>query len=300
MKFIESSVEEIKHPHPLAKIELIGRTCYKSESYITSESAYKFVSNLVKHNHLAMLEHAYFTFVIPYDYITDEASHEIMLNNFMNISYDSSLNFMFISTNLRVLIENDGNIENIMRDALYRHYPEVIKVILPDYTPSSGIIGNLVLPQDLAIANIDKSKHSFRTFKFITDRGVSHELVRHRVASFAQESTRYCNYQKDKFGNEITFIKPSTWHEMSSFARIRLKESLKYSERAYMALIDNGLKPQQARAVLPNALKTEIIVTTSEAEWHHIADLRLRGTTGAPHPDIKELMQKLQMLFPEI
>ncbi|MDR0726662.1 MAG: FAD-dependent thymidylate synthase [Rickettsiales bacterium] len=124
--------------------------------------------------------------------------------------------------------------------------------------------------------------------KFITDRGVSHEIVRHRIASFLQESTRYCNYGKDKFGKEITVIKPSTWDDWAETARNNWTNAVRQSEKSYLAMIDDGVTPQQARAVLPNSLKTEINVGGNFREWRHI--FQLRAISRAAHPDIRALM----------
>jgi thymidylate synthase (FAD) len=124
--------------------------------------------------------------------------------------------------------------------------------------------------------------------KFVTDRGVSHEIVRHRMCSFVQESTRYCNYSKEKFGEEITVIKPSTWDEMVLTQQERWKEAVRESEIAYLGMLKAGLSPQQARDVLPNSLKTEIVVRANFREWRHI--LRLRALSHAAHPDMRTLM----------
>ena len=131
------------------------------------------------------------------------------------------------------------------------------------------------------------------TAKFTTDRGVSHEIVRHRTMSFAQESQRYVGYDKERFGNEIVFVKPH-WYDEEFPACLTWIEGLKEAEKKYMELREAGLKPQDARGVLPNATKTEIIVTGFESDWKHFFDLRATGTTGAPHPDIKKLAVELQ------
>lgn len=135
------------------------------------------------------------------------------------------------------------------------------------------------------------------TVHFVCDRGVSHEFVRHRVFSFAQESTRYCNYSKDKFGNEVTFIEPCWYNTSKSndLADEYFINSLKDAERLYFNLLDNGWKPQEARAVLPNALKTELVMTgfVDESGWINFFNLRALGTTGAPHPQAKELAEPL-------
>lgn len=200
MKIVNQSFEILTSLNADAaykRIESIARTCYKSEAQITETSAQKMVSNLVKRNHWAMLEHV------------------------------------------------------------------CISV------------------------------------KFITDRGVSHEIVRHRVASYAQESTRYCNYSADKFGNEITVIKPSEFEE-NSFEYRAWEQTCQLAEITYNALIERGVTPQIARSVLPTCLKTEIVVTMNLREWMHFFNLRAVGTTGAPHPQIKELAMPLLEVFANV
>ncbi len=123
--------------------------------------------------------------------------------------------------------------------------------------------------------------------KFICDRGVSHELVRHRLCSFLQSSTRYCNYSLDKFGNEITVIRPSTWESWDSNSRTAWVNSMAKSEEEYLAMLAAGRQPQEARAVLPNSLMTEIMVRTNFREWLKIFSLRC---DKAAHPDIRALL----------
>ncbi len=127
-------------------------------------------------------------------------------------------------------------------------------------------------------------EHETVSLRFICDRGVSHEIVRHRIASYSQESTRYCNYSKDKFGNEITVIKPIFLAEDSKSYKL-WKEAMENSEKSYFGLIENGAKPQEARSVLPNSLKTEIVVTMNLREWRHF--FRLRTAKNA-HPQMRE------------
>ncbi|WCF58403.1 thymidylate synthase, flavin-dependent [Bacteroides phage PhiCrAssBcn14] len=152
------------------------------------------------------------------------------------------------------------------------------------------------------------------TVKFICDRGVSHEFVRHRVFSFAQESTRYCNYSKDKFGNEITYILP-IWSTMPvgeyevdciALSKIGQKEREDYTpdeqfieaitnaEWNYFHLLQLGWTPQQARAVLPNSLKTELVMTGFISDWEHFFKLR---DAGNAHPQARELAHPLHMEF---
>lgn len=131
-------------------------------------------------------------------------------------------------------------------------------------------------------------EHASISLRFICDRGVTHELVRHRLASYSQESTRYCNYSKGKFGNEITVIEPCFWGENSPEYQM-WKKACEFSETMYMDLLNEGATPQQARSVLPNSLKTEIVVTMNVSEWRHFLEMRLVGIAGAPHPQMVEL-----------
>lgn len=146
-------------------------------------------------------------------------------------------------------------------------------------------------------------EHASVTVKFVVDRGISHELVRHRLASFAQESTRYCNYSKDDFGSEITFIIPEYLEYKSEGWNI-WKESMKQAEDAYFKMLDFGLSPQQARAVLPNSLKTEVVMTANLREWRHFFKLRALGITGKPHPQMLEvavpLLEDMKNLIPVV
>ena len=149
-------------------------------------------------------------------------------------------------------------------------------------------------------------EHSSLSVKFVVDRGVSHELVRHRIASFAQESTRYCNYSKDKFGNEITVILPCFFDTgmgilSNSLVYQEWKSACECAEERYFNLLKMGATPQQARTVLPNSLKTEITVTANYREWRNFFKLR---TAEASHPQMREvaipLLKELKTLIPII
>lgn len=132
-------------------------------------------------------------------------------------------------------------------------------------------------------------EHAWFSVKFVCDRGVSHELARHRVVSFAQESTRYCNYGNEKFGRQITVIEPC-FLEKSSFAYGLWAEGVAHAEWAYFALLDDGARPEEARSVLPNSLKTEVVITANLREWRHILKLR---TAETAHPQMLQLMRPL-------
>ena len=135
-------------------------------------------------------------------------------------------------------------------------------------------------------------EHAYMTVKFICDRGVSHELVRHRLCSFAQESQRYCAYNKDKFGHDVTFIWPCYFKNASQEVTNRWLNDVRDAEQTYFELLKT-CSPEEARAVLPNSTKTEIVVTANMREWRHIFKLRALGTTGRPHPQMLELMVPL-------
>ena len=188
MKIIlPSSTVETTTVFPLAHIESAGRTCYKSEGFITKESQEKFAKLLLASGHLSVIEHA------------------------------------------------------------------------------------------------------SATVRIICDRGVSHELVRHRLCAFSQESTRYCNYSKDKFGNELTFIKPCFWNRGDA-GYDHWVRAMSQAERTYLTLLAGGASPQQARSVLPNSLKTEIVVTANLREWRHIFTMRCDKPA---HPQMREIMLPL-------
>lgn len=142
-------------------------------------------------------------------------------------------------------------------------------------------------------------EHYSFSVKFTCDRGVSHEIVRHRIAAFAQESTRYCNYSKSKFGNEITVIAPVFFDSDFSQAWDIWKKGCEAAEETYFKLIQDGATPQEARSVLPNSLKTEIVMTANLREWRHFFKLR---TVDTAHPQMREitrpLLSELKMLIP--
>lgn len=178
-------------------------------------------------------------------------------------------------------------------------------------------------------------EHASFSVVFTVDRGVSHELVRHRMASFAQESSRFCNYSDGKFGSEITVIEPCFYNNINSFKKREIRELIDNGEMAeireaglsdeelryalwyescslaetnYIAMIQHGATPQEARDVLPTSLKTEVVVTANMRSWRHVFKLRAAGETGKPHPQmteimvplLKELKQKLPVLFEDI
>lgn len=147
-------------------------------------------------------------------------------------------------------------------------------------------------------------EHSFLSVRFICDRGISHELVRHRLASFAQESTRYCNYSLEKHNGEVTFIKPFFFEEDDNTFLVWLAH-MDASEQAYLKMIVSGVPPQEARSVLPNSLKTEVVMTANYREWRHFFKLRCAPTAHPQMQEItipllEELTRKIPVVFDDI
>lgn len=128
-------------------------------------------------------------------------------------------------------------------------------------------------------------EHEKITVRIVCDRGVTHEIVRHRIASYSQESTRYCNYSQEKFGGELTFIQPCFWKEGDRAYQL-WSETMEQIESSYMKMLEEGASPQEARSILPNSLKTEIVVTMNLREWRHFFKLR---TSKRAHPQMREI-----------
>ena len=267
------------------QIEIAGRTCYKSEDKITEDSAKEFVERMIKSGHGAMLEHGTVYLKVPYGTMDDrgEFSNEPIVIKYIDNPYSVVMNnsendYWYITSNYRVIIENEWI------DDLYY----------------------LCEPTEFHAKRI--------TVHFVCDRGVSHEFVRHRVFSFAQESTRYCNYSKDKFGNELTFIEPC-WledykYDVNSYNQL-FRDSLRWAEAHYLDLLrkwedkipdkryktgfrNNPWTPQQARAILPNSLETELVMTGFISDWKHFFELR---DAASAHPQVQELAHPLHEAF---
>lgn len=297
MQLIKPSFEVIEQEPGfegiLKQIEKVGRTCYKSEDKIKEGSAKKFVDMLTTNCHGAMLEHGtvYLKVLLSNELVLEDAYGE---NNSVSV-YNRYINNKYSKVNCK------SGLENIF----------ITDTVEPGYayiTTNYRVIVENGWLDDLKYQCEPTEYHEKRiTVKFICDRGVSHEYVRHRVFSFAQESTRYCNYSKGKFGEELTFIQPlwldedllSSYGPYHTVARDKSPESifianLNNSERDYMDLIKLGWKPQEARNILPNSLKTELVMTGFIDDWKHFFELRC---DSAAHPQAKELAVPLQQLF---
>jgi len=298
VKFIEPNVTLIEEKDPYKKIELAGRVCYKSESKITDDSAKKFVKGLIKSTHTAMLEHKVFVFEI-YD---DSAVYTEFLrrDNYFHVTSEivndkkGYRNRVIASANVRAICQRGIN-DPVYR-AIYKEYPDVCYNVNPSALELFDYVDVRIIDVEKEYINFNVKElieHIYFTFRIITDRGVTHELVRHRPCSFAQESTRYVNYK-----DGISIALPSGYYAKPHYVQEIYQDAFEHAEKCYRELIEEcGESPQQARAVLPTALKTEIIITTNLKEYIHILNLRYKGTTGNPHPDIKVVAEKINYLI---
>lgn len=271
MNIINSSVELLRQPEIgldgiYEQIERCGKTCYKSTPK-GGVTAKEFVARLISNHHTAMLEHGtvylkYSAALNPSD-STPLDKYKFNKYSKLNAVYFPACGMkeVYVTTNLRVLQE-----EGWTGDLVYLCAPTCY--------------------------------HNRRyTVRIKCDRAVSHELVRHRVFSFAQESQRYCNYSKDKFGKELTFISPAK--DMTPDEYKVWRHALSTAEESYFKLIDLGFKPQEARSVLPNSTKTELIMTGFETDWDDFFDLRVRELTGPVSPDMKIVANSIYSLISE-
>ena len=283
MKLIKQSFEILDQQSGLEgihkQIELSGRTCYKSEDKIIEGSAKEFVDRMIKSGHGAMLEHG--TVYLKFEGIVHDFGigypggiMKYIGNPYSKVNIEGTT--YYVTTNFRVLVYNGW-----MDDLKYICEPT--------------------------------EHHEKRiTVKFITDQGILREFTRHRVFSFAVESTRYCNYTKDKFSNEVTFIQPNwisdedikdyhmdidyfTDQDDNHITAInRFMSALKNAEYFYMELIKLGWKPQQARNVLPLATKCDMVMTGFVSDWKNFFELR---DAASAHPQAQELAHSLHEIF---
>lgn len=267
------------------QIEICGRTCYKSEDKITDTSAKPFVERMMKSQHYAMLEHGtiYLKANCPEGFIGQTEMVERYKANPYSVVKHCGGTYL-ITTNYRVIVENGW-----FDDLEYMCEP----------TPC----------------------HEMRiSVKFRTQIAVTREMNRHRVNSIAESSTRYCNYTKDKFGGEISIIRPEwqdgidyTISHDDDFLHSLASDLCNYkswspvvkwwfanaiAEKMYLSMIEEDeLKPQDARTILPLDTSTEIVHTAFLKDWRHFFDLRSKGTTGKPHPDILRVARELENMF---
>lgn len=271
MKIINSNAKIIHQALELEgmykHIELCGRISYKSEDKVSESSYGKFVGNLIKSGHTSVLEHGtvYMEREVNYSSSdTNEYFDKYEKNPYSEVNYSDGIGY--VTTNFRVLVENKWT-----SDLFY-------------------------------LCNPTEFHKQRVTFKFITSIGIVREFLRHRKFSFTNESTRYCNYSKDKFDNEIVFIAPywlnddRQFHHSEAFknAYELFCSSCEEAERNYMLLLDEGFKPEEAREFLPLCTKSELVMTGFEEDWLHFLNLRLYNKTGKSHPDMMFLASQIE------
>lgn len=273
MKLVKQSFEILNQNPGLdgiyEAIERAGRTCYKSKRP-EGQTAKDFVNRMIASQHYAMLEHGTvylkFTFRAGGIATGPKDGTKYMNNPYSKVNFGKGME-QYVTTNLRVLVENGwlGDLQYLCEPTEY-HEKRV-------------------------------------TVRFTTGVDISREFNRHRVNSMAEQSTRYCNFSKDKFNSEITCIIPHAYLESNAMGGMDTEdidvfcEALKQSEKAYFKLLELGWKPENARKVLPLDLATELVHTAFVSDWNHFFDLRSRETTGKAHPDAKALAEPLMKEF---
>ena len=305
MQIVNQSAILLPHDKPHNEfIEQVARVCYKSEKHIKEGSADKLVYGLVNNQHLAMIEHEYIYMKVnddTWDAITMlEMDDDCHINKYLNFGRLDSLKVITgslrawreWSDNVKEFIFADDSVQsnefmNVLN--LLHLYDEVIFPYHYSDIPIDKDAVKLLTREE--IEDICDKHYSVpccllpHTIKFITSRAVATEMIRHRPASPAMESQRYVDYKKN---GGIDFITPMI--DPNSYAYQIWHYAAVISESQYIDLRKLGIPPEIARGVLPNDAKTEIVVTATEEEWQHIINLRYYGTTGAPHPQMKELM----------
>jgi thymidylate synthase (FAD) len=327
MKIIKPSVELLKPTDPILHIEQIARVCYKSEDAIKPGTAEKLITMLIKNGHEAMLESYVFVAEVSKKVYKDVVSLNPTLLKFLNFTdftFNGSPRYL-ISGNARawrnlIFHAPDSKGVNFVVQRLIDLYPIFnagYKVVTPpgyDTFISSSVqsyidlsdnyngfdrmlhklsVRFLTEPEIDNLYSYEKKYHHYFSFKFICDRGVLAEITRHRQASFAAESTRYVNYSKDKFGSEITVVEPC-YYKPGSYQYKKWLNMCRQSERYYMDLLANESKPQEARSILLNSLKTEVVMTANGISLDNFFDLR---TAPTAHPSMQEVAKPAFELY---
>ncbi len=309
MKIIPPSFEiltELDRGSMASRLESCGRICYKSEARITPESAGPFIKNVLKSGHNSVAEMAVCTIKVS-------LANRSMVERF----FETLPKFLTVTLLEKEVLLITGSVRAFRE--LYMSHPtlKMVKgvtkflaerdpIFFFDLLPKNGWARqDGVLVEKLSLAEVDRlpadllSKHRFLAVKLITNRAVTHEIVRHRPCSFLQESQRYCRYDKEQFGKEVTFIKPMFFAEGSAEYAL-WQRAMEETEALYLQLLESS-SPQAARTVLPNSCKTEIIVYANLMEWVHICRLR---TSTAAEPSMRELMVPLlaefKQMFPAV
>ena len=276
------------------RLEACGRVCYKSEDKITEESAIPFVTKITGHGHNSVLEMAVATLRITCGIDHRQALYQCQPKY---LQIDEIATGLLVTGSIRAfreLYRQHADLAIISDSVGYlaAKYPYLFADII---TADARRKDELIAISKLSLAEVEKLppdlvlRHRFVGVKFIVNRAVTHELVRHRPCSFLQESQRYCRYSHAKFGNQLTFIRPIFYAEDSVEFEL-WRQAMAETERLYLLLLATST-PQAARTVLPNSCKTEIIAYCNLAEWKHIFILR---TSPAAEPSMREVMLPLQ------
>lgn len=264
MKLIENKIEKLEQKHDLLgiyeQIEIAGRTAYKSLDKIEydenerSKTAKAFVDKMIELGHGSPLEHGTVYLKFPSD---GKVNMIYWLSSYTIVKKDPNISDspVYVTTNYRVLVEED-------------------------------------LLEDLEFLCEPTEFHEKRTtFRLTCSRVQADSFVRHRVFSFLMESTRYCNYSDGKFDNEITVVEPTRWDDFSAVQQNLFFGAWDYAKHNYMTLIKNGVKPEDARDLLPLQLKTELIMTGTESQWEQFFKLRI---SDHAHPDTKYIAEQIK------
>ena len=321
MKTINAGYRLIDDPSITKKIEKVARVCYKSEDKIDEGTDMIMCRSLIKRQHTAMLEHASLVLEVgEQEYSLIETLRSFMENmiedgeqnrkcylRYTNSTLDGNNYRYFISGNIRAWYEfmiyaNSVNglpkrLYNIINDNVNNIFDidvNAFDFVTFDMYNEDDFYAKVVTDMN-QLTDEERMVHETFSVLFTVDRGVTHELVRMRDCSFAQESTRYCNYANGKFGNEITVILPCFFDtgmgtNSNSLVYKEWESACKNAEASYFKLLEYGAKPQEARDILPTSVKADIVMTTNLAEWKHIFNLRACDSTGPAHPQMKEVM----------
>lgn len=304
MKVIPPSFEimdEQDRQEPAVRIEACGRLCYKSEDRISADSAPVFVRNIIKQGHNSVLEMAAASLRVSFD--TEMLANQLFATLPKYLQIDRTVKKeLLISGTIRAFRDffqsNPSlKIAKAITAFLHQHQP----LLFADLTPKHGWMPQEgVMVEKIPLSQVDQlsadllAKHRYVGVKFVVNRAVTHEIVRHRPCSYLQESQRYCRYSDQKFDNQVTFIKPMFFEEGSLEYEL-WQEAMLATEKIYLKLLETS-SPQAARTVLPNSCKTELITYANLLEWSHI--FRLRTSTAA-EPSMREVMNPLFERFKE-
>ena len=309
MKIIPQSFEiltDLDQGSMAARLEICGRVCYKSEAKITPESAGPFIRNILKSGHNSVAEMAVCTIKVTLENRSVVERFFECLPKFLTITI-LERNTLLITGSVRAFRELYMSHPTVkMVKGITKYLAERTPIFYFDLLPKNGWPQqDGVLVEKMPLSEVDQLpadllfRHRYLAVKLITNRAVTHEIVRHRPCSYLQESQRYCRYDKEQFGSEVTFIKPMFFDEGTPEYAL-WQQAMQDTEALYLKLLETS-SPQAARTVLPNSCKTEIIVYANLAEWYHIFKLR---TSTAAEPSMREIMIPLlaefKKMFPAV